>query len=255
MRLVTVVDVIRAMDNVQALRRPDGELSGGRIAGNRGKRIYDGLGDMTRTQVTGYQFLARRTAMALTRWRFPHGDRAGTASDPVRRGVGFRGLGDLPGCTRGLVPAAPAGTVDDAPIIANKDSGALVRVGDRLYPALNLASARLIADTRETTRTWSGRAKSRACRAGRWWASRAHRQTSQEPANVVVADLRHRGHVDWLASPSSPRRDRRQPRGHRRVLNGSDAVVLIRRGPLGDPAGRPGHVWTRRTDRCCCRWV
>ncbi|MGZ4516083.1 MAG: type VII secretion protein EccB, partial [Mycobacterium sp.] len=28
-----------------------------------------GLGLSTRTQVTGYQFLARRTAMALTRWR------------------------------------------------------------------------------------------------------------------------------------------------------------------------------------------
>ena len=37
---------------------------------NRGQRGSGyGLGLSTRTQVTGYQFLARRTAMALTRWR------------------------------------------------------------------------------------------------------------------------------------------------------------------------------------------
>ena len=36
----------------------------------RGQRASGyGLGLSTRTQVTGYQFLARRTAMALTRWR------------------------------------------------------------------------------------------------------------------------------------------------------------------------------------------
>ncbi|GBG38860.1 ESX-5 secretion system ATPase EccB5 [Mycobacterium montefiorense] len=40
---------------------------------------------------------------------------------------------------------SPAGQVGDSAIIADRDSGALyVRVGDRLYPALNLASARLI---------------------------------------------------------------------------------------------------------------
>jgi ESX secretion system ATPase EccB len=40
---------------------------------------------------------------------------------------------------------SPAGQVGDSAIIADRDSGALyVRVGDKLYPALNLASARLI---------------------------------------------------------------------------------------------------------------
>ncbi len=40
----------------------------------------------------------------------------------------------------------PSGRINASPIIADKDSGALyVRVGDRLHPALNLASARLIA--------------------------------------------------------------------------------------------------------------
>ncbi|BBX44839.1 type VII secretion system ESX-5 subunit EccB5 [Mycobacterium cookii] len=41
---------------------------------------------------------------------------------------------------------SPSGQLNDTPIIADRDSGALyVRVGDKLYPALNLASARLIA--------------------------------------------------------------------------------------------------------------
>ncbi|WP_459988126.1 type VII secretion protein EccB, partial [Mycobacterium avium] len=40
----------------------------------------------------------------------------------------------------------PAGSAGQARILADQDSGALyVRVGDKLYPALNLSSARLIA--------------------------------------------------------------------------------------------------------------
>jgi type VII secretion protein EccB len=40
---------------------------------------------------------------------------------------------------------SPSGQLTESPIVADRDSGALfVRVGDRLYPALNLASARLI---------------------------------------------------------------------------------------------------------------
>jgi len=40
---------------------------------------------------------------------------------------------------------SPSGQLSESPIVADRDSGALfVRVGDRLYPALNLASARLI---------------------------------------------------------------------------------------------------------------
>ena len=40
---------------------------------------------------------------------------------------------------------SPSGQINESPIIADRDSGALyVRVGDKLYPALNLASARLI---------------------------------------------------------------------------------------------------------------
>ncbi|ORB73930.1 type VII secretion protein EccB [Mycobacterium scrofulaceum] len=103
-----------------------------------------GLGLSTRTQVTGYQFLARRTAMALTRWRVR------MEVEPGRRqtlAVVASVSAALVICLGALLYSflSPAGQVGDSPIIADRDSGALyVRVGDRLYPALNLASARLI---------------------------------------------------------------------------------------------------------------
>src|SRR6201997_5296766 len=103
-----------------------------------------GLGLSTRTQVTGYQFLARRTAMALTRWRVR------MEIEPGRRQT----LALVASVSAGLVIClgallwsfiSPSGQINESPIIADRDSGALyVRVGDKLYPALNLASARLI---------------------------------------------------------------------------------------------------------------
>ncbi|MCV6964420.1 type VII secretion protein EccB [Mycobacterium intermedium] len=104
-----------------------------------------GLGLSTRTQVTGYQFLARRTAMALTRWRVR------MEIEPGRRqtlSVVASISAALLICLGALLWSfiSPSGQINDSAIIADKDSGALyVRVGDRLYPALNLASARLIA--------------------------------------------------------------------------------------------------------------
>lgn len=104
-----------------------------------------GLGLSTKTQVTGYQFLARRTAMALTRWRVR------MEIEPGRRqtlSVVASISAALLICLGALLWSfiSPSGQINDSTIIADKDSGALyVRVGDRLYPALNLASARLIA--------------------------------------------------------------------------------------------------------------
>ncbi len=104
-----------------------------------------GLGLSTRTQVTGYQFLARRTAMALTRWRVR------MEIEPGRRqtlAVVASVSAALVICLGALLYSfiSPSGQLNDTPIIADRDSGALyVRVGDKLYPALNLASARLIA--------------------------------------------------------------------------------------------------------------
>lgn len=104
-----------------------------------------GLGLSTRTQMTGYQFLARRTAMALTRWQVR------MEVEPGRR----QSLAVVASVSAAAVVClgallwsflSPSGQLNESPIIADRDSGALfVRVGDRLYPALNLASARLIA--------------------------------------------------------------------------------------------------------------
>jgi type VII secretion protein EccB len=115
------------------------------MAGNQERGSGYGLGLSTRTQVTGYQFLARRTAMALTRWRVR------MEIEPGRRqtlAVVASISAALVICLGALLYSfiKPSGALNDTPIIADRDSGALyVRVGDKLYPALNLASARLIA--------------------------------------------------------------------------------------------------------------
>jgi type VII secretion protein EccB len=104
-----------------------------------------GLGLSTRTQMTGHQFLARRTALALTRWRVR------MEVEPSRRqslAVVASVSAAIMICLGALLWSflSPSGRIGDSPIIADRDSGALyVRVGDTLYPALNLASARLIA--------------------------------------------------------------------------------------------------------------
>jgi len=115
------------------------------MAGDQQRGSGYGLGLSTRTQVTGYQFLARRTAMALTRWRVR------MEIEPGRRqtlAVVASISAALVICLGALLYSfiKPSGQLNDTPIIADRDSGALyVRVGDKLYPALNLASARLIA--------------------------------------------------------------------------------------------------------------
>jgi type VII secretion protein EccB len=113
--------------------RPDPQRASGR-----------GLGLSTRVQVTGHLFLARRAALALTRRRvrmeYEPGRRqsmALAASMTVAAVI----------CLAALLWSflKPASSVGDSAILADSDSGALyVRVGDTLYPALNLASARLI---------------------------------------------------------------------------------------------------------------
>jgi type VII secretion protein EccB len=111
-----------------------------------------GLGLSTRTQMTGHQFLARRTALALTRWRVR------MEVEPGRR-QSLAVVASVSAATMVCLGAllwsflSPSGQIGDSPIIADRDSGALyVRVGDTLYPALNLASARLIAGRAENPR-------------------------------------------------------------------------------------------------------
>ncbi|WP_179475225.1 type VII secretion protein EccB [Mycolicibacterium vinylchloridicum] len=109
------------------------------------RRSGHGLGLSTRTQVSGHQFLGRRTALALTRWRVR------MEVEPNRR----QSLAVVASVSAAAVIClgallwsfiSPAGRVGDAAIVADRDTGALyVRVGKTFYPALNLASARLIA--------------------------------------------------------------------------------------------------------------
>ena len=109
------------------------------------RRSGRGLGYATRVQVTAHQFNARRAALGLTRRRVR------MESEPGRR----QSMAILAGMTVVVVMCLgalfwsllrPAGSIGESSIVADKDTGALyVRVGDTLYPALNLASARLIA--------------------------------------------------------------------------------------------------------------
>ncbi|MGX9791290.1 type VII secretion protein EccB [Mycobacterium sp. MMS18-G62] len=98
----------------------------------------------TRAQVNGYRFLIRRLEHALIR-----GD-SRMIHDPMR--------GQMRALIVGLVIAVlitgacgvmaffkPAPNLGDAQILMSKSSGAaFVRIGDRVHPVLNLASARLI---------------------------------------------------------------------------------------------------------------
>ena len=98
----------------------------------------------TRAQVNGYRFLIRRLEHALIR-----GD-SRMIHDPMR--------GQMRALIVGLVIAVvitagcgvmaffkPAPNMGDAQILLSKSSGAtFVRIGDRVHPVLNLASARLI---------------------------------------------------------------------------------------------------------------
>ncbi|MRH88651.1 type VII secretion protein EccB [Nocardia sp. SYP-A9097] len=114
----------------------------------------------TKAQVNGYRFLLRRLDHALVRRdvRMLH--------DPMR--AQFRSLFSgailallvVAGCTI-MAFIRPQGSIGDANIVMGKDSGALYAVvrdkNDKtkmtLYPALNLASARLITGTAESPKS------------------------------------------------------------------------------------------------------
>ena len=109
------------------------------------QRTGRGLGLATRVQVAAHSFMARRANLGLTRRQVR------METDPGRR----ESMAILGGITLTAVICLaalfwsflrPAGSAGTAPILADQKSGALyVRVGNTLYPALNLASARLIA--------------------------------------------------------------------------------------------------------------
>ncbi|WP_216901185.1 type VII secretion protein EccB [Nocardia alni] len=104
----------------------------------------------TRAQVNGYRYLLRRYDHALIRWD------ARMLHDPMR--AQFRSL--VIGAVLSIMIVAgaailalihPQPTMGNAKIVMGKDSGQLfVVVNGVLHPALNLASARLIAQSDET---------------------------------------------------------------------------------------------------------
>lgn len=99
---------------------------------------------VTKHQVSGWRFLLHRIEHALVRRD------ASMIDDPSRGRSTALAVGVALACV-GIAGAAvlaffkPAKPVGDSPILAEKDSGALyVKLGDRVHPALNLTSARLI---------------------------------------------------------------------------------------------------------------
>ena len=190
-----------------------------------------GLGLSTRTQVTGYQFLARRTAMALTRWRVR------MEVEPGRR----QNLAIVASVSAALVIClgallysflSPAGQVGDSPIIADRDSGALyVRVGDKLYPALNLASARLITgrpDNPHLVKSGQLAKLPRGPLVGIPGAPSSFHPTSPDASSWLVCDTV--ASSTGVGAPSGVTvtviDGKPDLNNHRRVLTGSDAVVL-----------------------------
>jgi type VII secretion protein EccB len=190
-----------------------------------------GLGLSTKTQVTGYQFLARRTAMALTRWRVR------MEVEPNRRqtlSVVASVSAALLICLGALLWSfiSPSGQINESPIIADRDSGALyVRVGDRLYPALNLASARLIAgrpDNPHSVRGSQIASLPHGPMVGIPGAPNEFKPMTPTTSSWLVCDsvatstgVGAPQGVTVSVIDGSP-----DLSGHRRVLTGSDAVVL-----------------------------
>jgi hypothetical protein len=190
-----------------------------------------GLGLSTRTQVTGYQFLARRTAMALTRWRVR------MEIEPGRRqtlAVVASVSAALVICLGALLYSfiSPSGQLNDTPIIADRDSGALyVRVGDKLYPALNLASARLIAgrpDNPHKVRGSQIAQQPHGPLVGIPGAPSEFSPTTPATASWLVCDSVAQKAGVGAPSPVTVTVIDGTPdlSGRRHVVNGSDAVVL-----------------------------
>jgi type VII secretion protein EccB len=103
----------------------------------------------TRAQVNGYRFLLRRLEHALIRGdsRMIHDPMRGQTRSLL---VGLVIALIIVGACGVLAFFKPSPAVGNAHILLSKSNGAIfVRIGDRAYPALNLASARLITGSSE----------------------------------------------------------------------------------------------------------
>jgi ESX secretion system ATPase EccB len=126
---------------------------------------------------------------------------------------------------------SPSGQISDSPIIADRDSGALyVRVGDKLYPALNLASARLITgrpDNPHMVRSSQIAKLPRGPMVGIPGAPSNFGPTSPSSSSWLVCDTVGSTGAESPSGVTVTVIDGSPDLGaHRRVLTGSDAVVL-----------------------------
>lgn len=190
-----------------------------------------GLGLSTRTQVTGYQFLARRTAMALTRWRVRMEIEPGRRQTlAVVASVSAAAVICLGALLWSFIN--PSGQMNESPIIADRDSGALyVRVGDTLYPALNLASARLITgrpDNPHKVRSGQIAEQPHGPLVGIPGAPSEFSPTSPASSSWLICDTVTRVSGAGAPSPVTLTVIDGTPdlSGRRHVLSGPDAVVL-----------------------------
>ncbi|MGJ6126087.1 type VII secretion protein EccB [Mycolicibacterium sp. Y3] len=104
----------------------------------------------TKLQASGHRFLLRRMEYALAcRDTRMLGDPIRAHSLALAAGAVLTVV--VMGVCVALAVIRPRGTIGDAPIVMARESGTIyVRVGDTLHPAMNLASARLIARTPAT---------------------------------------------------------------------------------------------------------
>jgi ESX secretion system ATPase EccB len=169
--------------------------------------------------------------MALTRWRVR------MEIEPGRRqtlAVVASVSAALVICLGALLYSfiSPSGTISESPIIADKDSGALyVRVGDKLYPALNLASARLItgrADNPHLVRSSQIANLPHGPLVGIPGAPSSFAPKSPPQSSWLVCDTVASSTGAGAPSGVTVTVIDGTPDlgGHRRVLTGSDAVVL-----------------------------
>jgi type VII secretion protein EccB len=126
----------------------------------------------------------------------------------------------------------PSGQLNESPIIADRDSGALyVRVGDTLYPALNLASARLITgrpDNPHKVRSGQIAEQPHGPLVGIPGAPSEFSPTSPTSSSWLVCDTVTPVSGAGAPSPVTVTVIDGAPdlSGRRHVLSGSDAVVL-----------------------------
>jgi type VII secretion protein EccB len=126
----------------------------------------------------------------------------------------------------------PSGQLNESPIIADRDSGALyVRVGDKLYPALNLASARLITgrpDNPHKVRSGQIAEQPHGPLVGIPGAPSEFAPTNPASSSWLVCDsVTSQSGAGAPASVTVTVIDGKPDlTGHHRVLSGSDAVVL-----------------------------